>query len=44
MQTVSEYVHNYLGHDYSLRWLFTLTTFLIGKTLCTQPLCATMQA
>ena len=28
--TVSSYVEMFLGHKYSERWLFTLSTFLLG--------------
>lgn len=28
--TASQYAHNFLDHDFSKRWLFTLSTFLIG--------------
>lgn len=33
LTTVSDYVQSYLGFDYSKRWLFMMSTFLIGALL-----------
>jgi hypothetical protein len=41
VQLVSDYTRDFLGVDYESRWVFTLSTFLIGQTqfLVTSPAC-----